>query len=227
MIFNRENAPFVSLLAYRERSNRREGAAAMRTVAKALASNDQLKNEQADDMMLAFPYWEAGRSYTKGDIVTDPANGQHYILCQDTVAAEQYPPHGEGMLAIYRPIPKRFSDGTFLFVYGQNVFTGDVCLDADGVAWAARKDMLPCVWPPEEGNEWYKQGDAGDTEDTGNDGDDTGSGSDAPAEWVQPAGAHDAYNTGDRVTYNGAVWVCTADGNVYAPGVYGWEMEAA
>lgn len=42
-------------------------------------------------------------------------------------------------------------------------------------------------------------------------------------EWVQPIGAHDAYNRGDKVSYNGKHYICTADANVYAPGVYGWE----
>ena len=42
-------------------------------------------------------------------------------------------------------------------------------------------------------------------------------------EWVQPTGAHDAYNTGDKVSYNGKHYVCTIDANIYAPGVYGWE----
>lgn len=46
---------------------------------------------------------------------------------------------------------------------------------------------------------------------------------DAWPEWVQPSGAHDAYNTGDKVSYNGKHYICTADANVYAPGVYGWE----
>ena len=45
-------------------------------------------------------------------------------------------------------------------------------------------------------------------------------------EWVQPSGAHDAYNIGDKVTYNGQHYVCTSDGNVYAPDVYGWQLEA-
>ena len=45
-------------------------------------------------------------------------------------------------------------------------------------------------------------------------------------EWVQPTGAHDAYNTGDKVSYNGKHYICTADANVYAPGVYGWEEES-
>ena len=46
-------------------------------------------------------------------------------------------------------------------------------------------------------------------------------------EWVQPTGAHDAYNTGDRVSYNGKRYVCTIDANTYAPDVYGWEIVTA
>ena len=43
-------------------------------------------------------------------------------------------------------------------------------------------------------------------------------------EWVQPTGAHDAYNIGDKVTYNGNHYVCDIDGNVYAPDAYGWTL---
>lgn len=43
-------------------------------------------------------------------------------------------------------------------------------------------------------------------------------------EWKQPTGAHDAYNTGDKVSYNGKHYVCVIDGNVYAPDVFGWEI---
>lgn len=41
-------------------------------------------------------------------------------------------------------------------------------------------------------------------------------------EWVQPTGAHDAYNTGDKVSHNEAHWISTMDANIYEPGVYGW-----
>ena len=37
--------------------------------------------------------------------------------------------------------------------------------------------------------------------------------------WVQPTGAQDAYNTGDKVTYTGNIWESTVDANVFAPGV--------
>ena len=44
------------------------------------------------------------------------------------------------------------------------------------------------------------------------------------AEWVQPTGAHDAYQKGDKVLYNGTVYESLIDGNVWAPDVYpaGW-----
>ena len=41
-------------------------------------------------------------------------------------------------------------------------------------------------------------------------------------EWKQPTGAHDAYNVGDKVTYNGKHYICDINNNVYAPDVYGW-----
>lgn len=41
-------------------------------------------------------------------------------------------------------------------------------------------------------------------------------------EWVQPTGAHDAYNTGDKATHNGVKYVSDVDANVWEPGVYGW-----
>lgn len=42
-------------------------------------------------------------------------------------------------------------------------------------------------------------------------------------EWKQPTGAHDAYNTGDKVTYNGSHYVSIVDNNIWQPDVYGWE----
>ena len=44
--------------------------------------------------------------------------------------------------------------------------------------------------------------------------------------WVQPTGAHDCYNTGDKVTYNGKHYVSKIAGNVWSPDAYpaGWEV---
>lgn len=42
-------------------------------------------------------------------------------------------------------------------------------------------------------------------------------------EWVQPTGAQDAYNTGDKVSHNDKHWISTVDANVWEPSVYGWD----
>ena len=46
--------------------------------------------------------------------------------------------------------------------------------------------------------------------------------------WSQPSGAHDAYNKGDIVSYNGTLYRSTIDGNTWAPDAYpdGWEVYA-
>lgn len=47
--------------------------------------------------------------------------------------------------------------------------------------------------------------------------------------WSQPSGAHDAYNTGDIVEFEGALYSSLIDGNVYSPSAYpaGWEVYVA
>lgn len=44
--------------------------------------------------------------------------------------------------------------------------------------------------------------------------------------WSRPSGAHDAYNMGDIVDYNGTLYKSLVDGNVYSPDEYpaGWEV---
>ena len=50
---------------------------------------------------------------------------------------------------------------------------------------------------------------------------------DAPPEYVQPTGGHDAYNTGDLVTFNGNIYKCVIDNCVWSPTDYpqGWEKQ--
>ena len=44
--------------------------------------------------------------------------------------------------------------------------------------------------------------------------------------WAQPSGAHDAYNTGDIVDYNGTLYRSLIDGNTWSPEAYpqGWQV---
>ena len=44
--------------------------------------------------------------------------------------------------------------------------------------------------------------------------------------WSQPTGAHDAYNKGDIVDYQGVLYESLIDGNIYSPESYpqGWDV---
>ena len=48
---------------------------------------------------------------------------------------------------------------------------------------------------------------------------------DVPA-WVRPTGAHDAYQAGDRVTFEGQVYESVIDGNTWSPAEHpaGWQL---
>ena len=46
-------------------------------------------------------------------------------------------------------------------------------------------------------------------------------------EWLQPTGGHDAYNTGDKVTYGGKHYTSLINSNIWSPEAYpaGWREE--
>ena len=51
------------------------------------------------------------------------------------------------------------------------------------------------------------------------------------AEWpkyVQPTGVHDAYQAGDRISFQGERYVCTLNNCVWSPSDYpaGWQKQA-
>lgn len=45
-------------------------------------------------------------------------------------------------------------------------------------------------------------------------------------DWTQPESTN-PYNKGDKVRHNGKIWESTIDGNIWEPGVYGWEEVTA
>lgn len=110
---------------------------------------------------------------------------------------------------LYRPfeVGKVYAIGDYL-TYGQNS-VGDPQLYKVVQAHTSQAD-----WPPDATPALY---DAVGLDDAG-----------YPI-WSQPTGAHDAYNKGDIVNYNGTLYRSLIDGNVYSPESYpaGWEVVTA
>lgn len=105
---------------------------------------------------------------------------------------------------IYDPwkVGKAYALGEF-FTYGENA-VGDPQLYKVAQAHTAQAD-----WTPDKTPALYV---AIGLDDSG-----------YPV-WSQPTGAHDAYNKGDIVDYNGTLYQSQIDGNVYSPDAYpaGW-----
>ena len=110
------------------------------------------------------------------------------------------------ILSIPTMYPKYKVGKTYLtkeiFSYGENS-AGDPQL------YQVLQDHIAMdIWTPDTATSLYKK---------------VGVSEDGYAEWVQPLGASDAYNTGDIVIHNGVVYKSTVDANTWEPGVYGWE----
>lgn len=105
--------------------------------------------------------------------------------------------------------------------------TGDCCTDG-GKVW--RSTINNNVWAPTAYPQGWEEATGTDTPEPGpepepepGEGETGGEDESIPA-FVQPTGAHDAYQTGDRVTYNGHIYESTINNNVWSPDTYpqGW-----
>lgn len=137
--------------------DRLQAAEQMRRAIQMFAAT--LPEEQALEIATIYPVWEAGRSYTEGEIVS----------------------------------------------YGTNS-TGDPQLYKVVQGHTSQADWTPDATPA--------LCDAFGLDDGG-----------YPI-WSQPSGAHDAYDAGDIVNYNGTLYISLIDGNSWSPDAYpdGWEV---
>lgn len=107
--------------------------------------------ESAGLFASTYRIWKAGEKFSKWELISHKNTA--YQVQQDTTAQEHQPPDATGMLAVYVPYVVAGADGIKSWAYGMHVHTGDL-VRKDAVVWEAKKDMIPCVWEPTEGNEW-------------------------------------------------------------------------
>ena len=90
----------------------------------------------------------AGTELTKDTIIND--GGVLYRVVQPVTPQEHQPPHGEGMLAIYRPIDTAHTgtqEDPVPFVYGMDTEQGKY-YSFEGKTYLCNLTMTPCVWAP-------------------------------------------------------------------------------
>jgi hypothetical protein len=117
---------------------------------------------------------------------------------QKELILAQHPIYQIGQL--YKPEEIINYDGELYEVVQEHVAQGD---------W--RPDETPALYTPVKNTE-YEDEDGNEVE--------------VINDFVQPTGAHDAYQTGDKVRFNGKVFESTSDNNVYSPSDYpAWWQE--
>lgn len=120
-------------------------------------NGSKMTDEQALSVSSMHDKWVAGTVYTAEDVnkVVKHEGGLYRIVSAHTAQAH-YPPNGEGLLALYRPIVIGHAgtkEDPIPFTYGMDVTAGLYYSHANSL-WLAKTTMAPCVWNPAEGNEW-------------------------------------------------------------------------
>lgn len=152
----------------------------------------------------APPLPDAGEPLEQDDIYE--YGGTLVMVRKDTVRVPGDPLKQVSEFGVYQPGTEAWAwvAGEILPVGSHRVY--------DGVVYELYRDIGDANWspPPQVAAHWRVAPTA-----------------DEWPEWVQPTGAHDAYNTGDQVTHNGQHWINTVPEpqlNSWEPGVHGWEL---
>ena len=129
-------------------------AAAPRYVQAATDVPDATALEMPD----LFKTWgealEAGAQLEKDMILND--GGTLYRVVQAVTPQAHQPPHGEGMLAIYRPIDATHAgteEDPIPWVYGMDCTSG-LYYSYNAAVYLCKGDMKPCVWAPGTAGLW-------------------------------------------------------------------------
>lgn len=98
---------------------------------------------------------DEGQPLKKDAIIND--GGTLYRVVQDnTTPQEGQPPHGEGMLAVYRPIDQSHegtAEDPIPWIYGMDCHEGTY-YSYNGKTYLCKQDMTPCVWTPDTAGLW-------------------------------------------------------------------------
>ena len=115
-------------------------------------------DETALEMPDLFKTWEealkAGKELPKDTIIND--GGQLYRVVQAVTPQKHQPPHGEGMLAIYRPIDQTHAgtkEDPIPWVYGMDTEQSKY-YSYGGKTYLCNLTMPACVWAPGTPGMW-------------------------------------------------------------------------
>ena len=211
--------------------NRLQAAEQLRRAMQLFANT--LSEEQAMEVAAVYQAWEAGKSYAVGDILSYGTNQvgdpQLYKVVQAHTSQANWTP--DATPALYNafgldesgyPLWAQPSGAHDAYDQGDIVnYNGTLYQSTiNGNVWSP--DVYPAGWTVYEATPKPEEPEPEPEPEPDPEPEEPPT---YPA-WVQPTGAHDAYNIGDIVNYNGMLYKSLIDGNVWSPDAYpqGWEV---
>ena len=117
-------------------------------------------DETALEMPDLFKTWEevlaAGQKVAQNTIINDGGTLYRVVAAGGVLPQEHQPPHGEGMLAVYRPIDTAHTgtqEDPIPWVYGMDCAEG-LYYSHNATVYLCKANMTPCVWAPGTAGLW-------------------------------------------------------------------------
>lgn len=179
---------------------------AMKTAIRILVKKSGFSSQQLNDVAAIFDEWVSGRSYVKDDIVR--YGGKLYKAFDTSKSDDSNKPD------ISTVLWKLIADSTSqneVNEWKQPIGATDTYNVGDSVTYHGK------TWTSIIDNNVWAPGHVGWREKVDEE-------SNSVAGWVRPSGAHDVYNEGDVVLYNGRRYRSKMNANAWAPDVYGWDQ---
>ena len=117
-------------------------------------------DETAIEMPDLFKTWEEvlaeGKTVAENSIINDGGTLYRVVSPGGVLPQAHQPPHGEGMLAVYRPIDTVHAgtqEDPIPWVYGMDCTNG-LYYSYNATVYLCKADMKPCVWAPGTAGLW-------------------------------------------------------------------------
>lgn len=158
--------------------------------------------------------WHAG-AYAVGDVRTEDGVPYKCVQAHDSAANPDWKPSATPALWMQYHGTSRETARAYVAPTGAHdmYLAGEWMIYTDGLLYECLADTA--YSPTDYAAAWKADGEQSSGDAGGGD-----AGADEWPEFVQPAGAHDAYQKGDKITFNGKRYICQMDNCVYSPAAY-------
>lgn len=173
----------------------------------------EMTDDEVQNFALIMPDFIAGNDYENKAVVNYNGNLYRAIQAVPASVTQTYTPDQAN--SYWKRVDQPNEEG--IYAWSQPYGATDCYQIGDKVTYQGKTwecTVANCVWAPGVYG-WKEVGESG--------------GEDKPVEefpeWVQPTGQHDAYMTGDKVTFNGTHYESVIDYNTWSPEAYpaGWK----